>query len=133
MKKPKSEVSISKLQVLQAISDSLSLELLEAVAKKAATSDDYMQMLDISRKQYYGRSSRLVNADLIKPIDGRYFLTSFGKLVYQAQLKISAAARCASELRMIDAIKWHSGLSDNEQKNLIDKIIVDSEIKKLIS
>jgi hypothetical protein len=133
MKKPKSGVSISKLQVLQAISDPLSLELLEAVAKKAATSDDYMQMLDISRKQYYGRSSRLVNADLIKPIDGRYFLTSFGKLVYQAQLKISVAARCASELRMIDAIKLHSGLSDNEQKNLIDIIIVDSEIKKLIS
>jgi hypothetical protein len=133
MKKPKSGVSISKLQVLQAISDPLSLELLEAVAKKAATSDDYMQMLDISRKQYYGRSSRLVNADLIKPIDGRYFLTSFGKLVYQAQLKISAAARCASELRMIDAIKSHSGLSDKEQKNLVDIIIVDSEIKKLFS
>jgi hypothetical protein len=51
MKKPKSGVSISKLQVLQAISDPLSLELLEAVPKKAATSDDYMQMLDISRKQ----------------------------------------------------------------------------------
>lgn len=92
-----------------------------------------MQKLNISRKQYYDRSSRLLNADLIKLVDGRFTLTAFGKLVYHAELKISRAVHCASELRMIDAIKSHSGLSDGEQKNLIDKIIEDSEINKLIS
>ena len=133
MKKPKSGVAISKLQVLEAISDHISIKLLDGIAENATTSDIHMQTLNISRKQYYDRSSRLVNADLIKLVDGRFTLTAFGKLVYHAELKISRAFHCASELRMIDAIKSHSGLSDGEQKNLIDKIIEDSEIRILIS
>ena len=132
MKKRKSGAGVSKLQALEAISDHISIKLLDAIAKKASTSDNHMQMLNISRKQYYERSSRLVNADLVKLVDGRFILTSFGKVVYQTQLKISRAFYCSSELRIIDAIKSHSGLSDNEQKHLIDKIIDDSEIKKLI-
>ena len=133
MKKPKSGVSVSKLQVLEAISDHISIKLLDEIAKNTTTSDSHMQKLNISRKQYYDRSSRLLKTDLIKLVDGRFTLTAFGKLVYHAELKISRAFHCASELRMIDAIKSHSGLSDAEQKNLIDRIIEDSEIKKLIS
>ena len=133
MKKPKSGVSVSKLQVLEAISDYISIKLLDEIAKNTTTSDSHIQKLNISRKQYYDRSSRLLKTDLIKLVDGRFTLTAFGKLVYHAELKISRAFHCASELRMIDAIKLHSGLSDAEQKNLIDRIIEDSEIKKLIS
>lgn len=133
MKKPKSGVSVSKLQVLEAISDHISIKLLDEIAKNTTTSDSHIQKLNISRKQYYDRSSRLLKTDLIKLVDGRFTLTAFGKLVYHAELKISRAFHCASELRMIDAIKLHSGLSDAEQKNLIDRIIEDSEIKKLIS
>jgi hypothetical protein len=133
MKKPKSGVSVSKLQVLEAISDHISIKLLDEIAKNTTTSDSHMQKLNISRKQYYDRSSRLLKTDLVKLVDGKFTLTAFGKLVYHAELKISRAFHCASELRMIDAIKSHSGLSDAEQKNLIDRIIEDSEIKKLIS
>ena len=110
----------------------ISIKLLDEIAKNTTTSDSHIQKLNISRKQYYDRSSRLLKTDLIKLVDGRFTLTAFGKLVYHG-MKISRALHCASELRMIDAIKSHSGLSDAEQKNLIDRIIEDSEIKKLIS
>ena len=88
MKKPKSGVSVSKLQVLEAISDHISIKLLDEIAKNTTTSDSHMQKLNISRKQYYDRSSRLLKTDLIKLVDGRFTLTAFGKLVYHAELKI---------------------------------------------
>ena len=59
--------------------------------------------------------------------------TSFGRLVYNAQLKIANAFSHSSELRMIDAIKSHSGMSDDEQKRIIDKLLDDAELKDLIT
>jgi len=55
-------------------------------------------------------------------------LTSFGRVVYNAQLKIANAFSNSSQLRMIDAIKFHSGLSGNDQKIIIDKLLDDSEL-----
>jgi hypothetical protein len=46
-------------------------------------------------------------------------------------LKIATAFSHSSELRMIDVIKSHSGMSEDEQKRIIDKIIEDSELKNL--
>jgi hypothetical protein len=34
---------------------------------------------------------------------------------------------------MIDAIKSHSGMSEDEQKRIIDKLLDESELKRLIS
>jgi hypothetical protein len=36
-------------------------------------------------------------------------------------------------LRIIDAIKLHSGMSDDEQKRIIDKLLDDAELKNLIT
>jgi hypothetical protein len=47
-------------------------------------------------------------------------------------LKIATAFSHSSELRMIDAIKSHSGMSDDEQNMIIDKLLDDSELKNLI-
>jgi len=53
--------------------------------------------------------------------------------VYKAQLKIAIAFTHSSDLRMIDLIKSHSGISEVQQQSLIDKILVDTEIMKLIT
>lgn len=89
--------------------------------------------LYITHKQYYSRSSRLLNIGIIHRKNGGFILTSFGRLVYKAQLKIAAAFSHSLELRMIDTTKSHSGMSDNEQKRIIDKLLDDAEIKKLIA
>jgi hypothetical protein len=44
-------------------------------------------------------------------------------------MKIATAFTHTSELRMIDAIKSHSGMSDDEQKRIIDKLLDDTELK----
>jgi hypothetical protein len=52
---------------------------------------------------------------------------------YNAQLKIATAFSHSSLLRIIDAIKSHSGLSDDQQKIIIDKLLDDSQLKNMVA
>jgi predicted transcriptional regulator len=126
-------LGVSKLQVLQVISDQTSMDIITAISNNVTNSGNLMHVLDISYKQYYDRSSRLLNIGLISRKNGQISLTSFGQLIYKAQLKIATAFTHFSELRMIDAIKSHSGMSDDEQKRIIDKLLDEAELKNLIT
>ncbi len=131
MKTPNS--TVSKLQVLKVISDQISIDIVTAISNNVTNSDNIMQILDITRKQYYSRCSSLSNIGLVSKQNGEMMLTSFGRLVYNAQLKISNAFTYSSQLRMIDAIKSHSGLSEDEQKIIIDKLLDDSQLRNLVA
>jgi hypothetical protein len=74
-----------------------------------------------------------MNMGLVSRKNGEIILTSFGRLIYKAQLKIATAFSHSSELRMIDAIKSHSGMSEDQQKSVIDRLIDNSDIKNLIA
>ena len=74
-----------------------------------------------------------MNMGLVRRKNGKVFITSFGQIVYKAQSKIAIAFTHSSELRMIDLIKSHSGLSEDQQQSLIDKILVNSEIMDMIT
>jgi hypothetical protein len=124
---------VSNLDILKAISDHLSLDLITAISNGVTNPDDLMRILDVTRKQYYSRSSRLVNIGLISRKNGEFILTSFGRLVYNAQLKIATAFSYSSELRMIDVIKSYSGMSEDEQKITIHKLLDESELKNLLA
>jgi predicted transcriptional regulator len=57
---------ISVADVLKAISDKRSLELFRIVALTKPDTDILISKTKLSRKQYYSRMSRLMNAGLIK-------------------------------------------------------------------
>ena len=133
MKKSKPASTISNLDVLEAISDQLSMDIVTAISNNVTNSENLMQILDITHKQYYSRSSRLLNIGLICRKNGDIILTSFGQLVYKAQLKIATAFSHSSELRIIDVIKSNSGMSEDEQNMIIDKLLDDSELKNLFA
>jgi hypothetical protein len=131
MKKAK---PVSNLDVLQEICDQLCMDIITTISNGVTNSDNLRQVLDLPRKQYYSRCCRLLNLGLIsRKKKGEFTLTSFGRLVYKAQLKIATGFSHPSELRMIDAIKFQSGISDDEQKRLIDKLLDDSELKNLVA
>jgi predicted transcriptional regulator len=132
MKKVKQAAPVSNLDVLRAISDQISFDIITTISNHTTNPDNLMRILDITPKQYYSRSSRLLKMGIISRNNGEIILTSFGHLVYNAQMKIAAAFSHASELRIIDAIKSHSGMSEEEQKRIIDKLLEDTELKKLI-
>jgi hypothetical protein len=75
---------------------------------------------------------KLVKAGLIRRKRGAYVLTPFGRLVYEANSKIAKAARESWKLRVLDALASSTKISEKEHMDVIDKLIDDSEIKKLI-
>jgi predicted transcriptional regulator len=124
--------SVSTLQVLEVLSDRISIDILNAIAEKVTTSDNIMQLLGITGKQYYRRHSDLLKTDLIKRSHSRLTLTCFGRVIYQALLLVFTACKHSSELMSIDAVRSTPGIPDNEQKDLIEKLIRDPGIKKLL-
>ena len=123
--------SVLTLQVLDVLSDRISIDIFNAIAEKVTTSDNITQLLGISQKQYYTRYAKLLETGLIKRKHGVLTLTSFGQLIYQALLTIVIACRQCSELMMIDAVKSTAGIPDDELKNLIDKLVGDLGMKKI--
>ena len=127
-----SNFTVSKLQVLDAISDQISIDIVTAISNNVTNSDSIMKLLDLTRKQYHSRCSRLSNVGLVSKRNGEMILTSFGRIVYNAQLKIAIAFSHSSTLRIIDAINSHSGLSVDQQKIITDKLLVDPQLKNLV-
>ena len=123
-----SNIAVSKLEVLQAISDQISIDIITAISNNVTK-----QLLHLTYKQYYSRISRLSHIGLVSKHDGEMMLTSFGRIVYNAQLKIATAFSHSSLLRIIDAIKSQSGLLEDQQKIVIDKLLDDSQVKNLVA
>jgi predicted transcriptional regulator len=69
-------------EVLRSISDDKSLALFNTVALAGDEVTIAISKLKLTKKQYYSRMSALINADLVARKHGKYFLTSFGKVVY---------------------------------------------------
>lgn len=128
---PRPSVSVSNLDVLEAISDQLTLDIITTISNHVANSHNVIQILGITHKQYYSRSSKLLNIGIISRRNGEIILTSFGRLGYKAQLKIANAFAHYSELRMIGAIRSHCGIPDDEQKTIIEKLLDDAQLKNL--
>ncbi|MDQ5868539.1 MAG: hypothetical protein M3530_02290 [Thermoproteota archaeon] len=93
-------------EVLRSLSDINSLELFKTVALSGGNSTRLARRLDLSRKQYYSKMSRLIKNGLIKKYRGNFCLTIFGITIYEV----------IEELRIMSdrssAIKTHS-LSQN--------------------
>jgi hypothetical protein len=82
--------------------------------------------IGVTNKQYYCRYPRLIKAGLIKKKTGTRILTSFGKVIYQAQLKIARAAQRNYTLNYVDALAANTSIPTKERQEVIDKLIDDA-------
>ena len=122
---------VSVSDTLSAISDDKSLVLFKTIALASGDSSILISRLNLTRKQYYSRMSDLTNAGLILRKNGKYFVTSFGKVVYKAQELIGMAAQYSSKLKAIDAVESRQ-FPAAELSKIIDTLISDSEIKEIL-
>jgi hypothetical protein len=132
MRKLKSAGPVSTLQVPDVFSDRIFFDIMYANSEKVITSDNIRDLLGITRKRYYARHSSLKMGLIIRK-DTEVSLASFGQRIYQTLLKIAIVYRHSLELRTIDAIKSTAGIPHDELKNLIEKLILDAGMKKLVS
>ena len=76
--------------IFKRTSDEKALTLFERIALAEADRSALLKA-GLTRKQYYVRISRLMNAGLIKRYNGKYSLTSLGRVVYGSLMTISNA------------------------------------------
>ena len=122
--------SLSIIDTLKAISNDKSLVLFNTVALSSGRTSILINGLKVTRKQYYSRMSGMVKAGLIIRRNGNYFLTSFGKVVYEAQMLLGKAKQNYWKLKAVDSIESSSHeLIADERSKIIDTLMVDNELK----
>ena len=127
---------LSVESILQALSVDKSLVLFNTIALASTDTEILMNKLALSRKQYYSKMSALLRAGLIKRRNKKYFLSSFGKIVYDAQLIIGKALGSYWKLAAIDSFEMSSPnphLPVEEYNKIIDSLMEgNSEIKNML-
>jgi predicted transcriptional regulator len=114
---------VSVSDTLGAISDDRSMVLFNTIALAGGDSSILISRLNLTRKQYYSRLSDLINAGLVRRMNGKYFVTSFGKVVFKAQELIAMAAQYSLKLKSPE-------FPAAELSKIIDTLISNSEIKE---
>jgi hypothetical protein len=107
------------------------LVLFDSKALASGDSSILISSLNLTRKQYNSRISDLTNAGLVRRTNGKYFLTSFGKLVYEAIELMGRAVQHLSKIKAIDSIESR-GFPASELSKLIDTLINNSQIKEIL-
>jgi nanoRNase/pAp phosphatase (c-di-AMP/oligoRNAs hydrolase) len=126
-------MGITVVDVLGAISDARALAVYKTIASEKANSNLLITKMRLTRKQYYSRISRLIRTGLVKRENGRYTLTSFGKVIYDFQIAIEVALENFWKLKAIDSLQAaDSTLSKEEQTRVLDVLIQNDKIKEVI-
>ena len=118
--------------ILKAISDSKSLDLFSSIAQGNGQSETLKETKGLSKKQYYLRTRQLLKTGVIKRLKGRFSLTSFGVIVYHAQLIVEKGMNNHWKLKAIDSIQSSAEIGEHERMKLIKTIIDDSGIERIL-
>ena len=121
------EETPSTIQVLDAIRDTKSLNLFNALIIGDSKAFDIMLKLSISRKEFYSRISKLLRVGMIKCDYGKYSITAFGSVIHEIQLILNAAVENYSILE--DSDLSCSSTDDIGRKSEEQVIIAKSAIK----
>lgn len=118
-------------ETIRAISSDKSLLLFNIVALAGEDRSIMISRLNLTRKQYYSRISDLTNAGLIRRNKGKFYLTSFGKVVYEAHVLIGKAVQLLPKFKAIDSIE-SAAFPNSEFIKVIDTLITDITLKQIL-
>jgi hypothetical protein len=127
--------SLSISDTLCSISNDQSLVLFNTIALTSGNTRILISRLKLTRKQYYSRISELTKAGLIIRKNGMYFLSSLGKVVYEAQMLIGKAVQNYWKLKAIDSIESaldSPRLPAEEYNRIIDTLVDCNDIKDIL-
>jgi hypothetical protein len=118
--------------VLAAIADKQSLDIFRYIALANGDSDNLRGKINLTRKQYYSRLSRMTKAGLVKRKNGKHYLTAFGKVIYDAQTTVEKAVNNYWKLKAVDSLELSDELPKEERIKLIDNLLDNKEIKEIL-
>jgi hypothetical protein len=124
---------VSMSDTIRAVSSDKSLVLFNTIALSSGNTDILITKLGVTRKQCYSRMASLIDAGLITRRNGKYLLTSFGKVVYAAQMLIGKAIQDFWKLTAIDSLgSSGQGLTLEERSKIILSLILDDKLKEIL-
>ena len=127
-------MTLTEAAILNAISNEQSLELFKAIAQTNVNSTILTINAKLTRKQYYSRMSRMTKVGLIQRKNGKYFLTSLGRVIYQAQTLIGNTLKDYWKLKAIDSLdsSINTRLPQEEHDKILNTLIDDQQIKQIL-
>jgi len=119
-------------EVLKAISNDKALTLFNTVALSTGKTDMLLSTMNLTRKQYYSKMERLSKQGLLVRKGGRYYLTTLGKVLYELQNTLGVALDNYWKLKAIDSLLTPPALPEFELNKMIDTLLENNDLKKLI-
>ncbi len=120
------------INVIKSISNAKSIELFRIVALTKQDTDILISKTKLTRKQYYSRMSSLSKAGLVKRKDGKYTLTTFGKVIYDSIATMENAINYYWKLKAIDSLEISKDIPAEERKKILDNLIGDQHIVAVV-
>jgi DNA-binding HxlR family transcriptional regulator len=122
-------------EVIKLISDTKSLLIFRTIFLASGDSSENLRtQLKLTKKQYYSRISRLTKAGLVNRQKGRYFVTAFGRVIYDVQRLLGSAVKNYWKLKAIDSLGVANDdkVPKEERMKIIDLMIGSPQIKEIL-
>lgn len=118
--------------VFRALSDDKSLTLFNTIALSPGNSDLLTRNLGLTRKQYYSKMNHLSKEGLIARKNGRYYLTTMGKIIYELQSVVGTAVNNYWKLKAIDSLRIQDQLPEDQIAKLIYTLVENQDLRDII-
>jgi predicted transcriptional regulator len=123
---------------MKVLSDAKSLIMFQIIAASSPgglRTTELNRDLQITLKQLYMRISNLVNAGLARRQGGRYFLTSYGKLMVASLEIMNKASSNFEKLVAIDSMEASNianNMPEEERRKIVEILISNQQIKEIL-
>jgi hypothetical protein len=121
--------------MFKTLADDKTLVLLDTVALSGSDMEAPIRKLGLTTKQYYSRIRSLTNSGLITRQNGKYCLTSLGKIASFYQFRIGKALNNFWKLKALDTLS-NEATNDPRLKHvyldLVNTLIDDVEIREIL-
>jgi hypothetical protein len=118
--------------IFRALSDDKSLTLFNTVALSPGNSDLLTRNLNLTRKQYYSKIERLSKQGLLARKNGKYYLTTMGKIMYELQNVVGIAVNDYWKLKSLDSVIAEKVLPEEELAKLINTLVENEGLRDII-
>ena len=120
---------VTESQILNCIADDKCREMLSIIKEGQSLSTTSLQL---TRKQFYSRLHALIIYNLVNKANGKYHLTSFGKVVFDWHIVLmQAISEGYWKLRALDVLD-SSGIPDAERNKIMDALVTNEKLRQFI-
>ena len=118
--------------IFRALGDDKSLTLFNTVALSPGNSNLLTRNLNVTRKQYYSKMDHLCRQGLVARKNGKYYLTTMGKIIYELQNVIGIAVNDFWKLKAIDSLRIQDQLPEEQIAKLVDTLVENQGLRNII-